>query len=89
MGLDTDPALMPAGTGIFEFNKAIIDATADLVCAYKPNIAFYEALGNAGLEALKRTRDYIGERYSGYHRCQARRYRQYGQRLCPQPFRLL
>lgn len=60
VGLDTDPALLPEGTGIFDFNKAIIDATADLVCAYKPNIAFYEALGNAGLDALKRTRDYIG-----------------------------
>jgi orotidine-5'-phosphate decarboxylase len=46
--------------GVFEFNRAIIDATADLVCAYKPNIAFYEAQGNPGLEALKKTRDYIG-----------------------------
>jgi orotidine-5'-phosphate decarboxylase len=59
IGLDTDPALMPDGVGIFEFNKAIIDATSDLVCAYKPNIAFYEALGIDGLDALKRTRDYI------------------------------
>ena len=59
VGLDTDPALMPDGMGIFEFNKAIIDATADLVCAYKPNIAFYEALGIEGLDALKRTRDYL------------------------------
>jgi len=59
VGLDTDPALMPDGIGVFEFNKAIIDATADLVCAYKPNIAFYEALGIEGLDALKHTRDYI------------------------------
>jgi orotidine-5'-phosphate decarboxylase len=59
VGLDPDPALMPAKTGIFEFNKAIIDATADLVCAYKPNIAFYESMGTAGLDALKKTRDYI------------------------------
>jgi orotidine-5'-phosphate decarboxylase len=59
VGLDPDPALMPAGMGIFEFNKAIIDATADLVGAYKPNIAFYEALGSRGLDELKRTRDYI------------------------------
>jgi orotidine-5'-phosphate decarboxylase len=59
VGLDPDPALLPANTGIFEFNKAIIDATADLVNAYKPNIAFYEALGNQGLDVLKRTRDYI------------------------------
>ena len=60
VGLDTDQALLPEGIGVYEFNKAIIDATADLVCAYKPNIAFYEALGNAGLDALKRTREYIG-----------------------------
>jgi orotidine-5'-phosphate decarboxylase len=59
VGLDTDPALLPDKMGVLEFNKAIIDATADLVCAYKPNIAFYEAMGNPGLEALKKTRDYI------------------------------
>ncbi|OGO18755.1 MAG: orotidine 5'-phosphate decarboxylase [Chloroflexi bacterium RBG_16_50_11] len=59
VGLDTDPALMPEKIGVFEFNKAIIDATADLVCAYKPNIAFYEAMGNDGLDALKKTRDYV------------------------------
>ncbi|MBI2849408.1 MAG: orotidine-5'-phosphate decarboxylase [Chloroflexi bacterium] len=61
VGLDPDPKLMPEKIGIFEFNKAIIDATCDLVCAYKPNFAFYEALGNEGLEALKRTVDYIPE----------------------------
>jgi orotidine-5'-phosphate decarboxylase len=44
---------------VFEFNKQIIDATADLVCAYKPNLAFYEALGPAGLEQLQKTREYI------------------------------
>jgi orotidine-5'-phosphate decarboxylase len=59
VGLDPDPSLMPGGIGVSEFNKAIIDATADLVCAYKPNIAFYEAMGTEGLEALKRTREYI------------------------------
>ena len=59
VGLDTDPAMVPVGMGVYEFNKAIIDATADLVCAYKPNIAFYEAMGNPGLDALKKTRDYI------------------------------
>jgi orotidine-5'-phosphate decarboxylase len=59
VGLDTDASLIPGKNGIFEFNKAIIDATADLVCAYKPNIAFYEAEGNAGLDALKKTRDYV------------------------------
>jgi orotidine-5'-phosphate decarboxylase len=61
VGLDPDPALMPQGVNIFDFNKAIIDATSGFVCAYKPNIAFYEALGSAGLDALKRTRDYIPE----------------------------
>jgi len=61
VGLDPDPGLMPDKVGIFEFNKAIIDATSDLVCAYKPNLAFYEALGNEGLTALKRTVDYISE----------------------------
>ena len=61
IGLDPDPKLMPDKVGIFEFNKAIIDATSDLVCAYKPNFAFYEALGDDGLDALKRTVDYIPE----------------------------
>jgi len=46
-------------SAIFEFNKQLIDATADLVCAYKPNLAFYEALGPAGLEALYKTIEYI------------------------------
>jgi orotidine-5'-phosphate decarboxylase len=50
---------MPDKVDIFAFNKAIIAATSDLVCAYKPNFAFYEALGNEGLDALKRTVDYI------------------------------
>jgi orotidine-5'-phosphate decarboxylase len=59
VGLDSDPELMPEGNGVLEFNKAIIDATIDLVCAYKPNIAFYEAQGIEGLEVLKRTREYI------------------------------
>lgn len=61
VGLDPDPELMPAQAGIFEFNKAIIDATADLVCAYKPNLAFYETRGAEGFDALKRTVDYIPE----------------------------
>ena len=61
VGLDTDPALMPENISILEFNKAIINATADLVCAYKQNFAFYEALGNEGLDALKRTVDHIPE----------------------------
>ncbi len=58
VGLDPDPALMPE-VNITEFNKAIIAATSDLVCAYKPNLAFYEALGIPGLEALEQTIDCI------------------------------
>jgi len=46
---------------IFTFNKTIIDATHDLVCAYKPNFAFYEAQGLEGLAALRRTIEYIHE----------------------------
>lgn len=48
---------------IYVFNKEIIDATHDLVCAYKPNIAFYEAEGIEGIEALKNTIDYVHETY--------------------------
>jgi orotidine-5'-phosphate decarboxylase len=59
VGLDPDPALIPEKIGVFEFNKAIIDATTDFVCAYKPNIAFYEAMGRKAMEALHKTRDYI------------------------------
>lgn len=58
VGLDPDPELMPE-QDVFAFNRAIIDATHDLVCAYKPNLAFYEALGLAGWEALLKTREYI------------------------------
>ena len=43
----------------FAFNKAIIDATASVVCAYKPNSAFYEARGEVGMKELKMTLDYI------------------------------
>jgi len=45
--------------GEFEFNQKIIDQTHDLVCAYKPNFAFYEALGIRGLENLKKTVEYL------------------------------
>lgn len=46
----------------FEFNRNIIDQTLDLVCAFKPNAAFYEAEGTAGLETLKKTIQYIQEK---------------------------
>jgi orotidine-5'-phosphate decarboxylase len=47
---------------VFSFNKAIIDATSDLVCAYKPNLGFYLPLGVTGLKALIRTIQYIPEK---------------------------
>ena len=64
IGLDYDPQLAPASVradasdaaaAALAFNRAIIDATADLVCAYKPNLAFYEALGPPGMAALSET----------------------------------
>jgi orotidine-5'-phosphate decarboxylase len=55
VGLDPDPKLMPPRLSVFEFNREIIDATSDLVCAYKPNLAFYEASGIDGLRALVKT----------------------------------
>lgn len=69
VGLDTDIQKIPeflfdeSQDTILEFNKAIIDATADLCVAYKPNLAFYESLGIQGWEALERTVDYIHENY--------------------------
>ena len=59
VGLDPDPELMPSQIKVFEFNKAIIEATSNLVCAYKLNLAFYEALEFEGLDAIKRTIKYI------------------------------
>jgi len=58
VGLDPDPSLMPK-VGLLAFNKTIVDATADLVCAYKPNLAFYESLGIDGLNALQKTIEHI------------------------------
>jgi orotidine-5'-phosphate decarboxylase len=60
VGLDTDTEKIPKfllkdDDPIFSFNQKIIDSTFDLVCAYKPNIAFYEAHGSKGWEALKKT----------------------------------
>ena len=55
IGLDPDPELMPHGVSVLDFNQAIIEATYDLVCAYKPNLAFYEAMGVEGLRALAAT----------------------------------
>ncbi len=58
LGLDLDPKRMPSEysknvKGMFEFAVRIIEATKDIVCAYKPNIAFYESIGAEGLSLLK------------------------------------
>jgi len=58
IGLDPDPELMP-GADVLQFNKVIIEATCDLVCAYKPNLAFYEALGVEGLTILEKTISHV------------------------------
>ena len=68
VGLDTDPKKMPhcvfdLHDPVFEFNKAIIDATAPYCVAYKPNLAFYEAEGVKGLAAFEKTVQYLKERY--------------------------
>lgn len=55
--------LRKAEDPFFEFNKRIIDATSEYVCAYKPNSAFYEVLGAAGIEELKQTCEYINKKY--------------------------
>lgn len=64
VGLDTDLNKIPAylletEDPIFEFNKAIIDATKDFCVAYKPNIAFYEQYGEKGWASLEKTLNYI------------------------------
>ena len=68
IGLDVDLDKIPGHLQkeedpIFAFNKAIIDATHELAVAYKPNVAFYEAYGEAGLRGLRRTIDYLNEAY--------------------------
>ncbi len=71
VGLDSDYSKIPAELqnfpvteAIFRFNRAVIEATADHCCAYKPNSAFYEGYGLAGTEALIRTNSFIREHYS-------------------------
>ena len=68
IGLDVDlnkipQHLLELEDPIFEFNKAIIDATHDLAVAYKPNTAFYEAYGIKGWMSLQKTINYINENY--------------------------
>ena len=68
IGLDVDlnkipEHLLQTEDPIFEFNKAIIDATHDLCVSYKPNTAFYEAYGIKGWQSLEKTINYINEKY--------------------------
>jgi orotidine-5'-phosphate decarboxylase len=72
IGLDTDlskipPHLLTAADPVFEFNKAIIDATHDLAVAYKPNLAFYECNGVKGWISLTKTIQYLNAAYPGQH----------------------
>jgi orotidine-5'-phosphate decarboxylase len=64
VGLDTDLAKMPEHlrsvvNPVIEFNKRLIDATHDLVCAYKINLAFYETLGDTGWTTIQQTLEHI------------------------------
>jgi orotidine-5'-phosphate decarboxylase len=66
IGLDSDLNKIPAhlrkkDTPLFTFNKAIIDSTADLVCAFKPQIAYYSASGSE--DELEMTIEHIHENY--------------------------
>lgn len=68
VGLDTDLKKVPqhllgSEDPIFEFNKAVIDATAPYCVSYKPNLAFYEAAGVKGWSALVKTVRYLREHY--------------------------
>lgn len=72
VGLDGEYEQLPASLiskygavedALFEFNRQIIAATARWVCAYKPNLAFYEQSGPRGMMALKRTSDFLRENY--------------------------
>ena len=68
VGLDSDIAKIPqhllkAEDPVYEFNKAIIDATAAYTIAYKPNIAFYESRGVEGWKSLEKTLEYIRTNY--------------------------
>jgi len=64
VGLDTDPAKLPgtlakSKNAVLRFNQEIIEATSDLVCAYKLNLAFYEALGEKGWHIVQKTMESI------------------------------
>jgi orotidine-5'-phosphate decarboxylase len=66
IGLDTDWRTVPdsirgSANPVLEFNRAIVEATKDIACSYKLNLAYYEAYGEAGIEAMKGTLDAIPE----------------------------
>jgi orotidine-5'-phosphate decarboxylase len=76
VGLDSDITKISSGKksypvsnpteqylSLLSFNKSIIEATADLVCSYKLNTAFYESIGHEGINALKDTCDYLVDKY--------------------------
>jgi len=65
IGLDTDIRKIPSflQSDVLAFNKAIIDATRDVCIAYKPNFAFYEAMGTKGWDILEKTIAYIGDQH--------------------------
>ncbi|HBF87895.1 MAG TPA: orotidine-5'-phosphate decarboxylase [Bacteroidales bacterium] len=68
VGLDSSLDKIPAflkkyDDPIFEFNKAIVDATYDLTISYKPNLAFYESMGIKGMISLEKTANYIKKTY--------------------------
>ncbi len=63
VGLDPDPHRLKGARDQFSLNKIIIEQTAGFVCAFKPQIAFYSAVGSKGIENLKKTIDYIHKNY--------------------------
>ena len=71
VGLDTDIKKIPnhllgSEDPIFDFNKAIIDATAEYCVAYKPNLAFYESMGTKGIASFERTVKYLNDNYPNH-----------------------
>ena len=71
VGLDTDIKKVPnhllgSEDPIFDFNKAIIDATAEYCVAYKPNLAFYESMGTKGIASFERTVKYLNDNYPNH-----------------------
>lgn len=66
VGLDPDlEMILPDTNNVVAFNRLIIEATIDLVCAYKPNLAIYESMGIEGLSALQKTLDLIRQTNPG------------------------